>query len=130
MTDYRIVYDDPDNLEEPSSVVIPTDQWMGAAMAGLLPPISVYLDLNADEQKAIEEGRHQNYSHDPDKFNLQYTAPRIGPLTEEQALEYLVMKDVPKRVWGKKHNRPMFRIVHKEEIPTDRTFRDAWEMAV
>ena len=128
MTDYRIVFDDPDKLDEPTKVLVPSPQWMEIAMSGGLPPIWVYWQLQDDEQQAIAEGRHKEFKHDPEKLALQYTAPRIGPLTEEEAIEYLVMKDIPRRVWAKEHNRPMFKIVKRDMIPTDRTFRNAWEM--
>lgn len=129
MTDYRVIFEDPDQPDAPAMVLVPSDNWMADAMAGNLPPIWVYWQLQDDEQRAIAEGRHANFKHDPEKLALQYTAPRIGPLTEEEAIEYLVMKDIPRRVWAKEHNRPMFRIVKKDAIPTDRTFRNAWEMA-
>ena len=47
---------------------------------------------------------------------------------EEEAIEYLIMKDIPRRVWGKEHNRQMFRIVKKDQIPSDRSFRNAWRL--
>lgn len=128
MTDYRIVFDDPDKLDEPTKILVPSPQWMEIAMSGGLPPIWVYWQLQDDEQRAIAEGRHSTFKHDPERLALQYTAPRIGPLTEEEAIEYLVMKDIPRRVWAEEHNRPMFRVVKKDAIPTDRTFRNAWEM--
>ena len=129
MTDYRIVFDDPDDLEAPTKILVPSPQWMEIAMSGGLPPIWVYWQLQDDEQRAVAEGRHKEFKHDPEKLALQYTAPRIGPLTEEEAIEYLVLKDIPRRVWAKEHNRPMFKIVKRDMIPTDRTFRNAWEMA-
>lgn len=128
-TKYRIVFDDPDKLDEPTKVLVPAQQWLDEAMAGNLPPIWVYWQLQDDEQKAIEEGRHKEFQHDPDKHALQWTAPRIGPLTEEEAMEYLCFKDLPRKCWAEEHNRPMFKIVRTEEVPSDRQFRNAWEMA-
>lgn len=129
MTDYRVIFEDPDQPEQPAMVLVPSDNWMEDAMAGNLPPISVYWALQADEQRAIDEGRHDTFKHDPDKYAAQFTAPRIGPLTEQEALEYLIMKDIPRRVWGQEHNRPMFKIVTKDQVPSDRTFRNAWRLA-
>lgn len=130
MKQYRVIYDDPDRLDEPTKVLIPSDRWMRQAMAGDLPPISVFWDLQDDEEKAIKEGRHDTFQHDPVKYARQWTAPRIGPLTEEAAIQYLCMKDLPRRCWAEVHNRPMFKIVTVDQIPTDRTFRAAWEMRV
>lgn len=126
MTDYRVVFEDPDTPEEPAKVLVPSDRWMEEAMAGNLPPIWVYWQLQDDEQRAIAEGRHKEFKHDPEKLALQFTAPRVGPLTEEEAIEYLCMKDLPRKVWAQQHNRQMFRIVKKDQVPSDRTFRNAW----
>jgi hypothetical protein len=130
MAKYRVIYEDPDRPEEAARVLVPSDGWLKEAMSGNLPPIWVYWQLQSDEEKAISEGRHNNFRHDPKKLALQDTAPRIGPLTEEEAMEYLVMKDVPRRVWAVEHNRPMFKIVKTEQIPSDRTWRNSWKLAV
>ena len=127
-TKYRVVFDDPDALDAPTKVLVPAQQWLDEAMAGNLPPIWVYWQLQDDEEKAKEEGRHSEFNHDPDKHALQWTAPRIGPLTEEEAMEYLCMKDLPRKCWAEEHNRPMFKIVRTEEVPSNRQFRNAWEM--
>lgn len=129
MTTYRVIYEDPDDLDAPAKVVVPSQRWLDEAMAGNLPPIWVYWQLQDDEAQAIAEGRHSTFQHDPEKLALQYTAERIGPLTEEEAMEYLVMKDVPRHVWAKEHNRPMFRIIKTENVPSDRQFRNAWRLA-
>ena len=129
MTQYRVIFDDPDHLDEPTKVLVPSDNWIKEAMEGNLPPISVYWELQDDEQQAIAEGRHSQFQHDPEKLAAQYTAPRIGPLTEQEALEYLIMKDLPRKCWAEQHNRPMFKIVTVDKVPSDRTFRNAWAMA-
>jgi len=129
MSNYRVIFEDPNQPDAPSMVLVPSDNWMQEAMEGNLPPISVYWALQDDEQQAIAEGRHQRFKHDQAKWEAQFTAPRIGPLTEQEAIEYLVMKDIPRRVWAEEHNRPMFKIVTKDQVPSDRTFRNAWELA-
>jgi len=129
MTQYRVIFDDPDRLDEPTKVLVPSDRWMKEAMEGNLPPISVYWELQDDEQQAIAEVRYSEFKHVLEKLAAQYTAPRIGPLTEQEALEYLIMKDLPRKCWAEQHNRPMFKIVTVDQVPSDRTFRNAWEMA-
>ena len=129
MSKYCVIFENPDFPEQPACVLSPSPEWMEAAKAGLLPPISVYWELQADEEKAIAEGRHAEFKHDPEKLEAQYTAPRVGPLTEEEAMEYLVMKDVPRSVWGRQHNRPMFKIVKRDDVPTNRAFRNAWRLS-
>ncbi len=129
MTKYRVIFDDPDHLDEPTKVLVPAQNWLDEAMSGGLPPIWVYWQLQDDEQQAIKEGRHSTFKHDPEKYALQFTAPRIGCLTEEEAMQYLCMKDLPRKCWAQEHNRPMFKIVRTEEVPSNRQFRNAWEMA-
>lgn len=129
MSNYRVIFEDPDHPEEPAKILVPSPNWIKDAMEGKLPPIWVYWQLQDDEQMAINEGRHQTFKHDEEKWMLQFTAPRIGPLTEEEAIEYLIMKDIPRRVWGREHNRQMFKIVRKEDVPSNREFRNAWRLA-
>lgn len=129
MTKYRVIFEDPDFPEEPAKVLVPSQNWLDEAMAGNLPPIWVYWQLQDDEAQAIAEGRHSTFKHDHEKLALQYTAPRIGPLTEEEAMEYLVMKDIPRHIWAQEYNRPMFKIVKTEDVPSDRSWRNAWRLA-
>jgi len=55
----------------------------------------------------------------------------IGPLTEEKAIEYLIYKDVPRKVWENwnKGNKPKLVICRKDQIPKNREWRDAWKIA-
>ncbi len=129
-TKYRVVFDDPDALDETTNVLVPSQNWLDLAMSGGLPPIWIFWELQDDERKAREDGNTGEFRHDPEKHALQFTLPRIGPLTEEEAMEYLVMKDLPRRCWAEEHNRPMFKIVRTEEVPSDRQFRNAWEMVL
>jgi hypothetical protein len=128
MTKYCVIFDDPDCLDEPTKVLVPSQNWLDMAMSGGLPPIWVYWQLQDDERKAIKEGRHSTFKHDPYKYSLQFTAPRIGPLTEKEAMIYLCMKDLPRSCWAEQHNRAMFKIVLTKQVPSDRQFRNAWEM--
>lgn len=127
MSKYCVVFENPDDLDAPAAILTPTPEFMQAAMAGELPEIWVYWRLQDKEQQAIREGKI-DFRHDPDDLELQLTAPRTGPLTEEEATEYLCMKDLPRNVWAKQHNRPMFKIVPRGSVPSDRTFRNAWRL--
>ena len=113
MTEYRIIFEDPTDPDAPAMILVPSPNWMADAMAGNLPPISVYWALQDEEQKAIDEGRHEGFKHDHDMWMQQFTAPRIGPLTEEEAIDYLIM----------------FKVVTKDQVPSDRLFRNAWRLA-
>ncbi len=49
--------------------------------------------------------------------------------SEEEAMELLAAKDLPDSVKEYAGNRRIMAIVPLSAIPTDRTFRNAWEMA-
>lgn len=56
--------------------------------------------------------------------------PSIGPMTEEQAIEYLIQKDIPPRVWRDyRGNRTILKIVPVELISSDRSYRNAWRIS-
>lgn len=128
MSKYKILYENPDFPEESVNVVTPTEEWLEEAMSGKLPSIKVFLKLKEAEQTAIKENRHVNFKHNKEDYDAQFTTPRIAPLTEEEAMEYLLLKDVPQNVWGKSHNRQLYRFVRNTQIPSDREFRNAWRL--
>lgn len=128
MTEYVVIYEDPLYPDDPAKVLVPASEWLKLAMSGELPPIWVYWQLQEDEERAIKENRHDSFTHDTEKLLLQFTAPRVGPLTEEEAITYLIMKDVPRRVWGKTHNKPMFAITTRNKLLKDSSFRNAWRL--
>lgn len=132
---YKIVWEDPYEPGEPAKVTTPDPHFMAAAMAGdVLPPIEAYL---AD--RVIERSWHRDMLErgEPNTcFNWEavggashpYADP-IGPMTEEEAIEYLIQKDIPPRVWRDyRGNRKILSIVPIEAVPTDRTNRNAWKI--
>ena len=112
---YRVIFEDPEDLGAPAAVLCPDPNWMAAALAGgVLPSIETY-----QRDRDVADGQPKAHP---------YAAP-IGPMTEEEAIEYLVMKDVPPQVWRDyKGNRCIMKIVPVELIPTDRSFRNAWKI--
>ena len=145
-SNYRIVYEDPAFPDDPVKIVSPAPEWMAMALHGrLLPPISSYLDMpleliTDDDQviictytEAQENRLALNIVHERVlPYHTLHTAEPVEAMSEEQAIEYLLMKDVPARVWcsSYKYNRPMFRIVGLSQIPTDRTYRNGWKLVV
>jgi hypothetical protein len=113
---YRVIFEDPADLDAGCYILIPDPNWLAAALeGGILPPIEVYL-IDKESPKGFPQ------------FH-PYATP-IGAMSEEQAIEYLIQKDIPRRVWNDPTaNAPRFRIVPVEAVPTDRTYRDAWEMS-
>jgi len=119
---YAILWEDPDDLDAPAKVTTPSPAWLAMAMhGGILPPVDVYWALAEDE---AQEGfkRHT-------RGHLLHESKPVGPMTEEEAMEYLVMKDIPPRVWRDyEGNRTILKIVRRDQIPTNRSNRNAWRM--
>ena len=121
-SEYIVVYED--NIDEPAKVVSPDPNWMACAMhGGILPPVWVYHELEKDEaQPGFEKHTRGHLLHE--------TNP-MGPMTEEEAIEYLIMKDVPQHVWKTWNvgNKPKLRICKKHQLPQSRAWRNAWKLA-
>ena len=112
---YRVLFEDPTQPDAPASVLSPDPNWLAAALAGgILPPIDTYL-----RDQNVPDGQPKEHPY----------AEPIGALTEEEAVEYLVQKDVPPQVWRDyQGNRTIMKIVPVELIPSDRSFRNAWKI--
>ena len=112
---YRVLFEDPATPEAPAAVLVPDPNWMAAALAGnVLPPIDTYL-----RDRDVPDGQPKEHPY----------AEPIGAMTEEEAIEYLIMKDIPPAIWRDyKGNRAILKIVPVELIPSDRSFRNAWKV--
>ena len=74
---YRILFENPAEPDAPASVLCPDPNWMAAALAGgVLPPIDTY-----QRDRNVADGQPKEHPY----------AEPIGPMTEEEAVEYLVM---------------------------------------
>lgn len=120
---YRIVWEDPSDLDAPAKITAPDPHWLAAALhGGVLPPVDAYIrdkrhlaEAGAQDFRAVGGAEHP------------YAEP-IGPMTEEQAIEYLILKDLPESVISYTGNRTILRIVPTHTIPTDRANRNAWRI--
>ena len=112
---YRVLFEDPTQPDAPASVLVPDPNWMAAVLAGsILPPIDTYL-----RDQGVPDGQPKEHPY----------AKPIGPMTEEEAIEYLIQKDIPPQVWRDyQGNRSVMKIVPVELIPSDRSFRNAWKI--
>jgi len=112
---YRVLFENPAEPDAPASVLVPDPNWMAAALAGdILPPIDTYL-----RDRDVPDGQPKEHPY----------AEPIGAMTEEEAIEYLIQKDIPPQVWRDyQGNRSVLKIVPVELIPTDRSFRNAWKI--
>ena len=113
---YRVLFEDPATPDEPAKVLVPDPNWMACALEGnILPPIETY-----QRDRLVPDGQPKEHPY----------AEPIGPMTEEEAIEYLVMKDIDPAVWRDyQGNRTIMKIVPVEMIPSDRSFRNAWRIA-
>ena len=122
-TDYRVVWEDPEEPDAPAKVTVPDPNWMACALqGGILPPVEVYWALAEDEAKPDFKKHTRGY--------LLHNTKPVDKMTEEQAIEYLIMKDIPQRVWRnyEKANRKRLVICKKQNLPSHRTWRNAWKI--
>lgn len=119
---YAILWEDPADPDAAAKVTVPSPTWLAMAMhGGILPPVWVYHELAKDEAKPDFKRHTRGW--------LLHDTPPVGPMTEEEAIEYLVQKDLPPNVWRDyRGNRTIMKIVPRHLIPTDRTFRNAWRI--
>ncbi len=112
---YRVVFEDPAMPDEPAKVLVPDPNWMACALEGnILPPIDTY-----QRDRDVPDGQHKEHPY----------AEPVGPMTEEEAIEYLIMKDIDPSIWRDYNgNRIIMKIVPVELIPSDRSFRNAWKI--
>ena len=113
---YRVLFEDPREPDAPAKILVPDPNWMAAALAGdILPPIDTY-----QRDRLVPDGEPKEHPY----------AEPIGAMTEEEAVEYLVQKDIDPAVWRDyQGNRTIMKIVPVEMIPSDRSFRNAWRIA-
>ena len=107
---YAVVWEDA--IDEACKVTIPAPEWMACALAGgILPPIEAYL-----MDKTTPDGSPKLHP---------YAAP-IGPMTEEEAIEYMIKQCIPNHVWeATGGNSIRLVICTRDQISKDRTFRNA-----
>ena len=123
-SEYCVVWEDPQAPDEPAKVTHPDPNWLACALqGGILPPVSSYWELAKDEAQPDFE-RH---TRGPE---LLHNMKPIDAMTEEQAIEYLIMKDIPEHVWRdyETANKPRLVICRKDQLPQKRTWRNAWRI--
>lgn len=127
---YRVVYEDPNTPDEPVKIMSPDPNWLAAALHGnILPPIEAYLQDKKVEAEWKRNNPNEEFSWKKAGGAAHPYVEPTGPMTEEEAIEYLIQKDIPNHVWALEYNRPMLKVVPVEIVPTDRSYRNAWKLA-
>ena len=122
-SDIRVVYEDPEDMDNPAKVLVPDPNWMACALqGGILPPVEVYWELAKDEAQPDFVKHTRGY--------LLHNTKPIEAMTEEQAIEYLIRKDIPQRVWRTwdEGNKPKMVICRLHQLPEHRQWRNAWQI--
>jgi len=121
-SEYRVVYED--SVDECAKILVPDPNWMACALqGGILPPVQVYWELAKDEAQPDFKKHTRGY--------LLHNTEPVEAMTEEQAIEYLIQKDVPQHVWREwdSGNKPKLVICRKEQLPATREWRNAWKIS-
>ena len=128
---YVIVWTDPEDEGNKVTVISPSPRWLGYVMHGYYT-CSIEDQLTDIRIKTKWANNHPEVGFAWDKSKhkaLHPYAPTIGPITEEEAMEYLVKITLPERIWSDTtSNSPRFVICSPSQIPI-KTYRNAWRMA-
>lgn len=119
---YVVVYED--GVDDCARILSPDPNWLACALqGGILPPVWVYWELAKDEAQPDFNNHTRSY--------LLHTTEPMPAMTEEQAIEYLIMKDIPQKVWQEWNtgNKPKLVICKREQLPQTREWRDAWRIS-
>lgn len=100
-TEYVIAYEDGDG---PVKIVAPAPRMMAALMHGGIVARRRVIG-GAEDGSPIFDG----------------DGKIMGPMTEAEAVEFIGWKDIPA---GVNHRA----VLHRSQIPQDRTFRNAWKL--
>ena len=110
-------------LDQPVKLMYLDSNWCAAAMhGGIVPPVETIIALKADEARP-DFVRHT--------LGPQRDAAKpLGPLTEEEAVEYQIMQSIPREIWDNSSgsNSRRMAICYREQLPASREFRGAWRL--
>ncbi len=125
---YRVVFEDLDQAH--AKILIPDPNFLGAALTGgILVDVENY-ELDRQKMQAwLDAG------NDPSEFSwdkvggaLHPYADPIEAMTEEEAIEYLIIKDLPPHVRNQgKRNAPSYVVTEVSNVPWNRLHRNVWE---
>ena len=111
-SDYRVVWEDPNEPDEPAKITIPDPNWLACALqGGILPPVEVYWELKKDEAQPDFKKHTRGY--------LLHNTKPVDKMTEEEAMRAFKQtqrNDKRKDDWAKSSGYKMIRIKHNELV--------------
>ena len=123
-SEYCVVWEDPEEPDAPAKVTHPDPNWMACALqGGILPPVESYWELKKDENTP----GFVKHTRGPE---LLHNSKPIDAMTEEQAIEYLIQKDIPMHIWqdSDRANKPRMVICTRSQLPSTRSWRNSWRI--
>lgn len=149
-SDFRIAFEDEEGGRDCTRIVTPDPNFLAMAMkGGIVPSVQAYhqatyrltvqfpnelpisaiitgLKKDAAKRDAINRGAVvlAEVVVSPDWFD----AERMPALSEAEAIEYIIQKDIDYSVWGAPSNRQRFKVITADDLPTDRNARNSWEL--
>jgi hypothetical protein len=128
---YCIVWEEPSDLDASVKVTTPSPQWLGGMMHGnFSPDVSAYIRDRQVEKQWINDNPGKTFSWEAVGGATHPYAETVGAMTEEEAMEFLLQKDIPSHIWmDDTGNAPRYKICKLDMLPNNRTFRGAWRLA-
>ena len=136
--DHAIAYSPPGNQGGAATICHPSPRCIYELMiGGVHAPVDAHLtsklllinsDGSGDVMEKWEAGRYRRVNDVVGEYVVDYRRVHdetLPPLSYEDAIEWVMQKDVPHEVWSSGQG---FAIVNRSSIPKDRTNRNAWKL--
>ena len=131
------------DIDGPAPVLHPSDRFISELMAGNIhPPIDavhnqkLLLIAKSGKYEVVSkidaaEWREKNGPLEGEIVvdNRRCHEEVVGPMSYAQAIEYCILKDIPRKIWDQSFgsNYQQFWIISKDVLK-DRTYRNAWKL--
>ena len=128
---YVIVFEDPDDLDAPCKIQVPTPEWIAYCLHGnFICSAEHFIRDKRFYAEWTKNNPNQQFNWKDHGGNSASYAETLPAMTQEEAMELLLQKDVPERVWNNTtSNATRYKICRKEMIPSNRQYRNAWRLA-
>lgn len=130
MTKLRVIYED--KLIGGVAYLCPSDKYVKRCMEGDVPPLSHVFSMRKKEAEFAKRNNNNNegFTHSEEDLEIERNGSKLPPMTEIEAIWYIIMKDVPQEIWATGGNRRRFKIVTEDQIHLHNfNFNQAWELS-